>query len=40
MAEKAEPKNSGYMAGIIAGLIVGIALFWMTMQLLIVQRPG
>ena len=40
MTEKAEAKKSGYVTGLITGLIAGGALFWMTMQLLIAQRPG
>lgn len=39
MAEKAAEGGSNYMIGLIAGLIVGAGLFWVTMQLLIAQRP-
>ncbi len=31
--------GSGYMTGLLTGLIVGGLLFWVTMQLLIAQRP-
>lgn len=40
MTEKAASGQSGYIKGLLAGLVVGGALFWLTMQLLIAQRPG
>ncbi len=39
MTEKAASGGSGYMTGLIAGLVVGGGLFWLTIQLLIAQRP-
>lgn len=39
MAEKAATGGSNYMTGLIVGLIAGAGLFWLTMQLLIAQRP-
>ncbi len=39
MTEKEASSGSGYMTGLISGLIVGGGLFWLTIQLLIAQRP-
>lgn len=39
MTEKTASGGSGYYTGLAAGLIVGGALFWLTIQLLILQRP-
>lgn len=39
MAEKAAEGGSNYLTGLIAGLIVGAGLFWVTIQMLIAQRP-
>ncbi len=39
MTEKTASGGSGYMSGLIAGLVVGGGLFWLTIQLLIAQRP-
>ena len=39
MTEKAASSGSGYMTGLISGLIVGGGLFWLTIQMLIAQRP-
>lgn len=39
MTEKSVSGGSNYLTGLLAGLVVGGALFWLTMQLLIAQRP-
>ena len=39
MSEKTASGGSGYITGLLAGLVVGGGLFWITMQLLIAQRP-
>ena len=39
MAEKTASGGLGYLPGLVAGLIVGGGLFWLTIQMLIAQRP-
>lgn len=39
MTEKTSSTGMGYMPGLIFGLIVGSALFWLTIKMLIAQRP-
>ena len=36
--EKSSEKGGNYYTGLIVGLLVGAALFWMTIQMLIAQR--
>jgi len=37
-AEKSAASDPGYVKGIVVGAIIGAALFWVTMQLLIAAR--
>lgn len=39
MAEKTTSSGMGYVPGLIFGLIVGSGLFWLTIKMLIAQRP-
>jgi len=39
MTEKTNSGGMGYVPGLIFGLIVGSALFWLTIKMLIAQRP-
>ena len=39
MTEKTASGGSGNLTGLITGLIIGGGLFWLTIQLLIAQRP-
>lgn len=38
MTEKTVSGKSDYMMGLVAGLLVGGGLFWLTIQMLIAQR--
>lgn len=39
MTDKAASGGSGYLTGVIVGLVIGGGLFWLTIQMLIAQRP-
>jgi len=39
MTEKTTSGGMGYVPGLILGLVVGSGLFWLTIQMLIAQRP-
>ena len=39
MTEKTSSNGMGYVPGLIFGLIVGGGLFWLTIKMLIAQRP-
>ena len=38
LEEKVKSRSSNYYSGVAVGLIVGVVLFWLTMQMLIAAR--
>ena len=38
MAEKKEARESGYGIGVLVGIFLGVALFWLTFTLLLLAK--